>query len=102
DGRVQSLLTTHAGFVDAGLAALYGVRAPAAGFGRVDLDPAQRTGVLSRAGILTAHTFADGSAPIHRGLFVRDRLLCAPPPNPPANLMVVAPEPPPNVSNREA
>jgi hypothetical protein len=103
DGRVQSLLTTRVGFVDAGLAKLYGIKAPAAaGLTRVDLDPAQRTGILSRAGLLTSHTFADASAPIHRGLFVRERLLCASPPNPPADLAIVAPEPPPNVSNREA
>ena len=68
---------------------------------RVELDPAQRAGLLTNVGLLTAHTFADESEPIHRGKFVRERLLCTIPPEPPADLMVEPPMPQPGVSTRE-
>jgi hypothetical protein len=73
------------GFVDDRLAAHYGV---AAGDGptRIDLDPATRRGVLTRAGFLSAHAAYDSSGPIGRGVFVRSALLCAPPPPPPPNI----------------
>ena len=95
DGRFQTLLSASYGYPDATLAGLYGVTAPAAG-GKVPVSPAdQRAGLLTNVGVLTAHTFSDESAAIHRGKFVRERLLCTPPPNPPADLMVEPPAPQP-------
>jgi hypothetical protein len=102
DGRLESLFSAHHTFVDARLAPLYKVPAPAAGqFARVDLDPAQRAGILTSAGLISAHTFADESEPIHRGKFVRERLLCTTPPDPPPDLMVMPPSPTPGVSTRQ-
>jgi hypothetical protein len=102
DGKLESLFTSHFTYVDASLAPLYGVTAPAGGaFARVDLDPTQRAGILTSVGLLTAHTFADESSAVHRGKFVRESLLCNTPPDPPADLMVMPPDPKPGVSQRE-
>jgi hypothetical protein len=51
--------------------------------------------------VLTAHTFSDEAAAIHRGKFVRERLLCTTPPDPPADLMVEPPTPQPGVTTRQ-
>jgi hypothetical protein len=51
--------------------------------------------------VIAAHTFADESEAIHRGKFVRERLLCTTPPDPPADLMVMPPAPKEGVSLRE-
>jgi len=102
DGRLETLFDARFTYVDAALAPLYGVPAPAGGaMTRVELDPAQRAGILTNVGLLTAHTQADESEPIHRGKFVRERLLCTMPPDPPADLMVTPPMPRPGVSIRE-
>jgi Protein of unknown function (DUF1592)/Protein of unknown function (DUF1588)/Protein of unknown function (DUF1595)/Protein of unknown function (DUF1587)/Protein of unknown function (DUF1585) len=101
DGRFQTLLTGAYAFVDAGTAPLYGVTAAGATTTKVDLPGGKRFGLLTDVGILTAHTFADPSAPIHRGKFIRERLFCTDPPNPPADLMVEPPTPRPGVSTRE-
>jgi hypothetical protein len=102
DGRFATLLTAPYAMVDGATAALYGVAAPGGDKpAKVELPGGQRFGLLTNVGILTAHTFADSSAPIHRGKFVRERLLCTDPPNPPADLMVEPPTPRPGVSTRE-
>jgi hypothetical protein len=102
DARLESLFSARFTYVDAALAPLYGVPAPTGGTtARVELDPAQRAGILTMSGIIAAHTFADESEPIHRGKFVRERLLCTVPPDPPADLMVQPPMPKPGLSIRE-
>jgi Protein of unknown function (DUF1592)/Protein of unknown function (DUF1588)/Protein of unknown function (DUF1595)/Protein of unknown function (DUF1587)/Protein of unknown function (DUF1585) len=99
DGRFQTLLSAPYGYPDAALASLYGVSAAAGG--KVALPADQRFGLLTNVGVLTAHTFSDESAAIHRGKFVRERLLCTTPPDPPADLMVEPPTPQPGVTTRQ-
>jgi hypothetical protein len=102
DGRLESLFNARFTYVDALVAPLYGATAPAGGgFGRVDLDPAHRGGLLTNVGIIAAHTYADESGPIHRGKFIRENFLCTTPPDPPADLMVEPPVPKPGVSTRQ-
>ncbi len=82
DGRLETLLTANYTFVDANTAALYGVNAGAEdGMVRVDLDAAQRKGILTHPSVLARHGF--GSMSVHRGKFVREALFCATPPAPP-------------------
>jgi hypothetical protein len=80
-----SFLTTREVQVDKTLATLYGVPAPASGWGKVTLDGQVRGGFLSLASFLVPS--ANGARlaiPIHRGLWIRDALLCdAVPPPPP-------------------
>ncbi len=102
DGRLESLFESHFTYVDSLVAPLYGVAQPASGgFIRVDLDPKQRAGILTNVGIITSHTMADESQAIHRGKFIRQRLLCSPLSDPPPSLMVTPPTPKPGVSTRE-
>jgi Protein of unknown function (DUF1592)/Protein of unknown function (DUF1588)/Protein of unknown function (DUF1595)/Protein of unknown function (DUF1587)/Protein of unknown function (DUF1585) len=97
---LTDLLTAPFTFVDARLAPLYGVVAPAGGgFERVELPGDKRAGFLTRLGFLA--TFASSHDPdiIHRGVFINERLLCVQLP-PPAT--TVFPPPPMGLAtNRE-
>lgn len=73
---IGELFTAPMSFVDANLAAVYGVSAPASGFVRVDLDPNQRAGLFTQLGFLAGHADALDSSPIHRGAFIQKRVLC--------------------------
>ncbi len=60
-------------------------------FRRVDVDPTQRSGVLTQAGILTMTSTPKATHLIRRGVWVASALLCAEPPPPPANIPVLGP-----------
>lgn len=99
-GSLKTLLTAPFSFVDPSLAKLYGVAAPASGFARTDMPAGQRSGLLTQAGFLAGHSFAGEPSPIHRGLFVRSKLLCQDLVLPPS-VEVEAPVIDPNVSLRD-
>ncbi|HYJ08228.1 MAG TPA: DUF1592 domain-containing protein [Polyangiaceae bacterium] len=102
DRRLASLLTAPVGFVTAPLAALYGVEtSESAEPIRVELDPNQRAGLLTQAAVLAVHSLPDQSSPVSRGKLVREKLLCQPPPAPPANANITPPEVDPTKSTRE-
>ncbi|HXI57652.1 MAG TPA: DUF1588 domain-containing protein [Polyangia bacterium] len=86
-GGLKDLLTAPYTYADATVAAIYGTARPAAD-GRLMLDPTQRSGILTSASLL-AKTAAPSQAAtvIHRGLLVRERLLCEIPPPPPASVV---------------
>jgi hypothetical protein len=69
----------------------------------LDSDPrhAQRRGVLSLPGWLAVNAKPNMTSPIHRGVFVREQLLCTTLPPPPPEAMVTAPNPDPTLSARE-
>jgi hypothetical protein len=80
------LLTAPFTFVDATLAPLYGVAAPApgapGGFARVELDRQKRAGFLTQIAFLARDGLSDPE-PIRRGAFVNHAILCVdlvPPP----------------------
>jgi hypothetical protein len=76
DARFETLLGSRTTWVDASLAGLYGVPAPeGGGWARVTL-PADRVGALTRAGFLSAHAYSATSAPVRRGAWVLEQLLC--------------------------
>ncbi|HEY6728240.1 MAG TPA: DUF1588 domain-containing protein, partial [Polyangiaceae bacterium] len=88
-GSAVDLLTARHTFITPELAAIYGLPTPTtAGFTRVELDPSQRSGLLTHAGLLASLAKADQTDPVHRGKFVRERLLCeiVDPPPPDANI----------------
>ncbi len=83
------------------IAPIYGLEGSfTSDFVKVDLDPAQRSGFLTRIGFLAANATKLEQHSIHRGVFINRRILCADLPNPPDN---VPPLPPPEAaqSNRE-
>ncbi|MFT3774941.1 MAG: DUF1592 domain-containing protein [Minicystis sp.] len=74
---VATLLMSKKSFVNAPLAKLYGVPAPAGdGFALVDLPPNERSGLLTQASVMTVLAGAEEASPILRGKFVREKLLC--------------------------
>lgn len=78
---VRSFYDSDQTFVDANLATLYGVKAPASGFGQVKLDSSTgRAGILGQAAVLAGQSESDRTSPTRRGLFVFQSLYCNPPP----------------------
>lgn len=83
----ERLFTDNRAYVNASMAALYGVSGPAddATWDWVDLKPEQRAGVLTRAAFLTVFSAANVQSPIRRGVYVIEQALCTdlgtPPPN---------------------
>lgn len=86
EGTIAELFTADYTFVDEGLAALYGVDigdVPPGTWTRVEGLPDARRGVLGHAGFLASHATSEESSPVHRGVFVRNRLMCEAIPLPP-------------------
>jgi hypothetical protein len=73
-GDLDALFTARYTFVDDELAAFYGIAPPAEPFGRVEWDEGPRLGVLTQASFLAASNPLYPE--IHRGLFVREHVLC--------------------------
>jgi hypothetical protein len=81
DGTLQSLLTAPYTFANASTAPEYGLSVNGPGFTQVQLDPAQRLGVLMQVPFLRTNGIAP---PVRRGLVVYKQLLCGEVPSPPA------------------
>ena len=83
DGATLSdlMLGTSTWMPDA-LADHYGVD----GGGWVEQDGESYGGLLTHGSLLTVYALAEGSSPVHRGVAVRERMLCEELPPPPANL----------------
>jgi hypothetical protein len=96
NASAETLFTASYTMMNKELADFYGVEGPEGeAFERVDLDPAIYSGILTHAGLLALHSKNNRSSPIHRGIFVREALLCQTPPAPPDNI------PPPPEVDRE-
>ena len=107
EGRgIKDFYTTPVGFVNAQLAPLYGVTGNFSSdpnvLTKVDLDPTQRSGLLTQPGFLASYiSVANEPDIIHRGVFIATRLLCKelPPPDPAA--VAKGLDGTPNLTNRE-
>jgi hypothetical protein len=95
EGSFKKLLTSTEAYVNAPLAALYGVTPPDGpdAFGWVTLPSDQRAGILTRAAFLTTTGAAEYQSPILRGVFVYRHVLCRTLPDPPANVDNTPPAP---------
>lgn len=93
EGTIDALLTSSAVPVDATMAALLGVDPPADGWQTVALPPAERTGILTHPAVLASHAYAAYPSPVLRGVFVLDRVMCAPPSPPPPGVDTTLPPP---------
>ena len=82
DARLATLLTSSQSIINAPLGKLYGVTA-GADYAPVMLDPQQRSGLLTQASLLARTAHDDSNSPTRRGKFVREALMCQPPPPPP-------------------
>jgi hypothetical protein len=102
EGDVATMFTAPYTMMNEELATFYGASGPSSqAFERVDLDPEKHAGLLTQASILAATGKPNQSSPVHRGKFVRERLLCQILPPPPNNAAFNAPEVEPNATTRD-
>ena len=102
DPTLDTLMTASHTFVNGRLADFYGIEGvTGSDFVRVDLPAERARGVLGHGSLLSTHGSPSLSSPVLRGMFVRSRLLCQEIPDPPADLMVVPPDPEPGLPTRE-
>ncbi|MDW8364081.1 MAG: DUF1592 domain-containing protein [Myxococcales bacterium] len=84
EGTLTTLLTAPYTFADERLARIYGLEGD---FGpeprRVELDPDRRAGILTQLGFLAANASSTDTDPIHRGVYINRKVLCANLPPPP-------------------
>ena len=93
-GDVETLLSSQSVFVDAPLAALYGVEPGS-------YRDENRAGLLTQPGLMALLAHAEQSAPVQRGKFVREQLLCHQLPPPPPDVDTTPPDPDVNATTRE-
>jgi len=87
DRDFMEAFTAKYGFVNADLAAIYGVPAPAQEFERTDFPlESERAGLLGQALFLALSAKPDDTSLTGRGLFVREQFLCQHVPPPPAGV----------------
>jgi len=87
DRSVFDLLSADYTFLNERLAMLYGIETvKGAHFRRVTLDNPARYGLLGKGAILMMTAYPNRTSPVLRGAWILDRLLGAPPPEPPLNV----------------
>jgi hypothetical protein len=94
DGKLSTLFTAPYTFVNGPLAAYYGFKGVTGEqFQKVDVDPAQRAGIVTQGGFLSSHATPQPglTALIFRGRFVREHYLCEDMPEPPENAADMSP-----------
>jgi hypothetical protein len=102
-GDLATMLTAPYSFMNRELAAFYGTPQLPEGdaFVKVTLDPRERAGLLTQGSILSVYAKPNQSSPVHRGKFVRERLLCQELQPPPNDVAIVAPDVDPSATTRE-
>ena len=87
DRNFMDAFSADYGFVNADLASIYGVPAPAQDFARVVFPPqSERAGLLGQALFLALSAKPDDTSLTGRGLFVREQFLCQHVPPPPVGV----------------
>jgi hypothetical protein len=89
DGLLSTLFTANFSFPEGPLFDVYGVNEPS-GFSVGDqvAMPAERSGLLTLAAFLGSHAHGDDSSVVHRGIAVRENILCQMIEPPPPDVMV--------------
>ncbi|HVY27010.1 MAG TPA: DUF1588 domain-containing protein [Polyangiaceae bacterium] len=100
-GTFEQLFSDDKVWVDGTLAGLYGGSEPAASGLEAQTLPDPRYGLLTQPALLTLLSHADQTAPVIRGVFVRERILCLQVAPPPPTVNAVPPDPDPNATTRE-
>ena len=106
DAAFSELFLSGETWLNQELAAYYqtslaGSELNAGGFGRVDVSELRSGGILSQGSFVTTHSSPTSSSPIHRGVIVRERILCNELQPPPEGLVVVPPPFDPTLTTRE-
>jgi hypothetical protein len=83
-GGLESLLASPTSYVDANLARVYGLTGTFdSSFQKVTFTDGKRQGLFTQIGFLALNATSTESDPIHRGVFLNHKVLCAPLPAPP-------------------
>lgn len=94
---LEGLFTSPTSYVDANLARVYGLAGNFdATFQKITFNDGRRGGLFTQIGFLAANATSTESDPIHRGVFMNHKLLCAPLPAPP-NVVPMLPRADPSV-----
>jgi hypothetical protein len=94
EGTLKALLTNTHAWVNDDLASIYGVPAPgSAALQLVSINPEQRAGILTSAGLMAGFAHETADSPVLRGVWVLDRFMCHQPPPPPKNVNTTLPAP---------
>jgi len=102
DGTYRSLLTEPRTFVNQDTAPLYGLSGDyTEDFEPVSLPASERRGLLTTIGFLASNSSSVNPDPIHRGVFIAQKLLCSTIQAPPMDIPPL-PTPEPDQTNREA
>jgi len=100
-GGMNQLLTAPYAFVNAKTAPLYGIQEKLGNdFVKKELNPEQRSGILTQVGFLARRSKEAESDPIHRGVVVATNVLCAELSAPPATFPPL-PDIAPGLSTRD-
>jgi len=98
----REFLETDKVYLNGRLAKLYGVNMPPnAPFQPVEIDPADRSGVLTQPYIMASFAYADNSSPIHRGVLLARNMLGRTLKPPPAAFAPLPASSHPNMTQRE-
>ena len=100
NGSFEQLFSSPSVWVDATLGPLYGATEPATEFMAQTL-PDPRAGLLTQPGLLALLSHSNQTAPVMRGAFVRERILCDAVPPPPPDVNAIPPDPDPAATTRE-
>lgn len=98
---VDELLLGTRSYANGQIAGLFGAKITGDALQEVALDPAQRRGILGHPGLLAILAKPNQSAPVVRGKFVREQLLCQRLTPPPADVATTPPDPKPGLTTRE-
>lgn len=99
NGSLAELFTSKRVYVNARLRRLYGLSGGTEDF--VATNVADRAGVITQPALMALLSHSDQSAPVQRGVFVLERLMCSAVPPPPPTVKAVPPDPDPNATTRE-
>jgi len=100
-GSFEKLFTDPTLWVDATLASVYGGTAADDDAFQAQALEEPRSGLLTQPALLALLSHSDQTAPVIRGVFVRERILCLPVAPPPPDVNAVPPDPDPNATTRE-
>ncbi len=101
-GDARKLFSADYTFVNGPLASFYGIAGVTGNdFVRVNVDPAQRKGIVTMPGVLASHGKPNETLPARRGKFIRTKLFCLSVGEPPPNAVAMAPERAPGMTVRE-
>jgi hypothetical protein len=101
DALLRTLLTADYSYPSADVAAIYGASSPSSVDGPVLLPSDQRSGLLTQAAFLAAHAKHRETSPVHRGIIVRENVMCQIVPPPPPGVDTTLPPQEEATSTRE-